>query len=90
MYKNFGKTDGLCKDCTNFRMANGGWSKCLIYGTSSSEATDWNGRYQACGLKDKESPWDIPVVKTVTWGKGRKLDVPMEGQTSLFDRKEIK
>ena len=84
MHKHFGVADGKCKDCRYFSPANGGYSKCNIYGRSCSEATDWSGRYQACGLKNVENPPDVPVVKMVRPDKEIR-GAPVPGQYSLFD-----
>lgn len=57
MHMRFGKRDGLCKNCSNFRHYTyhmKAYSKCRVYGISLSAATDWNGRNQACGLFDKD------------------------------------
>ena len=54
MYGRHGKAAvGLrCKSCAHFtgRAARRGrWSKCLQYGVSGCQASDWNGRWPACG-----------------------------------------
>ena len=43
----FGKADGVCKDCSNFRRIHyrtKTYSKCKVYGISMSSATDWSGK----------------------------------------------
>ena len=53
MHRLFGTSDGRCKECTNFRrwrVGNKVVRKCRLYGTSHSEATDWNASFQACGM----------------------------------------
>lgn len=57
MHLRFGKEDGKCGDCSNFRRYRyhgKGYSKCRIYGVSLSAATDWSGRNQACGMLNKD------------------------------------
>ncbi len=50
MWGKYGKTDGaICRDCEHFRKANGAYSKCALFGVSMSAATDWNGKFIACG-----------------------------------------
>ena len=80
MHQMFGYADGVCKECSNFKPANGGYSKCMVYGISHSEATDWNGRYQACGKKNQEYK-NGNVVKTVF---PIRMDSDCDGQMNLF------
>ena len=57
MHFRFGKSDGRCKECSNFsryRYRDHKYSKCRVYGITLSAATDWNGRYEACGLFNKD------------------------------------
>lgn len=82
MHELFGVTDGKCKECKHFKAANGGWSKCLIYGESASEATDWNRNYPACGLKDKEL---VPTKQVVKLVRSVKQTSETEGQMSLWE-----
>ena len=82
MHYLYGKGEGKCAECCHFRPAHGGWSKCKIYGDSGSEATDWNHRYPACGLKNQKDVPDKNVVKMV---RSIKQVTDTEGQISLFD-----
>ena len=84
MHEMFGMAPGTCKQCYNFIPANGGYSKCRIYGVSHSEATDWNNRFPACGKKNQYYGGG-PVYKLVT---PEKKDDVCPGQISLFDMKE--
>ena len=59
MYKRFGKiTDGRrCKDCDNLiKVEHGNHRvyKCLVYGNTHSEASDWKISNTACGMFDKD------------------------------------
>ena len=54
MHREFGIIENKkCGDCPYFLAKARGdkrsYSKCFIYGQSSSEATDWSRRYVACG-----------------------------------------
>ena len=86
MHREFGKLDGKrCKDCTNFvreRYHDYSYSKCTIYGRSNSAATDWNGRYEACGAFGKEMD-GIEMVRAVRPKKGDFS--PLEGQFDLLE-----
>ena len=85
MHKMFGIADGTCKECINFKPANGGYSKCRIYGKSHSEATDWNRNYPACGKKNKTYHGGA-VVKLVRPNYPKAED--FEGQIRIFDIEE--
>ena len=41
-----------CRGCAHFLsfLVNRRWYKCEAYGVSCSEATDWGGKWPACGL----------------------------------------
>ena len=89
MHNLFGKTEGKhCKDCDNL-IKHGSYYKCKYYGESSSNATDWRLKYDACGLFNKpngEINMDVPVYKAVRTSKQSVLDnYECEGQLSLFD-----
>lgn len=52
----FGKGQGKCGECSHFvrfRYNTRTLQKCEVYGMTSSEASDWAQRWEACGLKDK-------------------------------------
>jgi len=52
MYAVYGKTEGrYCGECASFlRFRRGGsWSKCERTRITSSKATDWRARWEACG-----------------------------------------
>ena len=53
MHEAYGITTGLCRDCCNFTSYK--WRdrtvrKCIAYGDTRSEATDWRASNSACGL----------------------------------------
>lgn len=81
MRRLYGTGEGTCAECCHFRPASGGYSKCMVYGNSASEATDWNHRYSACGLKNQKDVPDKNVVKMVI---SSKQVTDTEGQLSLF------
>ena len=88
MYEEYGMIPNkYCKTCCNlFRGEYHGrtYSKCIAYGVSHSEATDWAIGNKACGLHNKtfneraQKPF-INVLKSV-----KEVDnEPMKGQMSL-------
>lgn len=83
MHEMFGIGSGTCKDCDNLicNIANHRWYKCLVYGNSASEATDWRVSYPACGMKNKAYSGN-PVVALV---RPEKKEEQIEGQMSLKD-----
>ena len=85
MYREFGKEEGhKCKECSNFahgRYRSRTLSKCCVYGLTHSEASDWSGRYDACGMFNKE--WNgNDLIRMV--GSYPKEDAPISGQESLW------
>lgn len=91
MYRMFGKTEGhTCRECSNLekvRVSNRTFTKCKVYGCTSSEASDWVQRYQACGMFNK--PWNkgpiIQLVKPIRTKPDEAQRVPLDGQMSMED-----
>lgn len=84
MYKHFEKAWGhRCGECSNLREKR--WDKvyrkCVVYGDSSSEATDWAQGWTACGMFCREYK-GRPIVELV---ERRRIEpaAPMEGQLSI-------
>lgn len=87
MYALFGmREDGRCRDCQHYvryRYHNKPYRKCEVYGVTNSEASDWTGKYTACGLyPDKPYKGDIEVIKVSVDRK--RPEKQIEGQLSLF------
>lgn len=87
MYRRFGEPQsGLkCKDCTNlikFARGNHRVSKCLVYGDTHSEASDWKRSHMACGMINHEYD-GRPVIRM--FEPRSKADEQIEGQMSLFE-----
>lgn len=85
MHDLFGIADGICRDCNHLckYTANRTWYKCEIYGKTSSEASDWRLKWQACGLKGLPKPESMrPVIEHSR--KNVKEDIQIDGQMSLF------
>lgn len=87
MHKLFGKSEGLCKECCNYTRysyRDKAYRKCIAYGVTASEATDWKASYQACGLFNREYNGK-DVIRLVKNGIAKRLIAePIEGQESLF------
>ena len=86
MHYLYGKGIRTCKECNRLKCyeisdRNRRVYKCLNYGESSAESTDWRLSYEACGMKDKVA--DKPAIKIYVANK-EKLD-PVKNQISLFD-----
>lgn len=79
MHKLFGKADGKCKDCKHF-MSNG-YQKCLVYGKTRSEASDWVQKWQACGLFNQDTD-NENVIRMV--GSVKKEEQQIDGQMDMF------
>ena len=87
MYKRFGKFgSGLkCKDCSNLiRVERGNHrvSKCLVYGDTFSEASDWKQSHMACGMINHEYDGK-PIIEICE--PRHKADEQIEGQMVLFE-----
>ena len=86
MYMKFGKApEGECKGCHYFarrECGNRTVSKCLVYGSTSSAASDWSGKWEGCGLYPG-GPWDgVNVMHQIV---SDPEDEQLEGQTNIFD-----
>ena len=88
MHAMYGKNLGcLCRDCCNLVAEDyhgRRYYKCIAYGDSRGESTDWALRYRACGL------WGVPFerLKQKTMIEMLKHvqkppKGPVEGQTKL-------
>lgn len=85
MRKLFGVCKGhTCKECSNYtriRYRGKMLRKCQVYGLTHSEASDWTGRWAACGMYNKEySGRPVIEVRSVA----SQMYVAPENQTSLF------
>lgn len=89
MHRQFGKCERhTCRECSNLihvRANDRPLTKCKVYGETSSEASDWTQRWQACGMFNK--PWDKgPIIQLVRPERTQKEDaqrIPLDGQLSM-------
>lgn len=87
MHQIFGRYSGQeprqCRDCNNFirKKYTRVYRKCLIYGNTSSEATDWNASYEACEFFNKSYKGNniINILKR----SPRANNKPLDGQISF-------
>lgn len=85
MHKLFGKRYGhTCRECSNLvkgRYHNRMLTKCKVYGLTHSEASDWAGRWQACGAFNREISRQPVIREVVPERKQKEVDnTPLEGQ----------
>lgn len=79
-----------CMDCCNLVHVRYSrtYLKCSAYGESSSTATDWAGKWFACGLygkdfsKLKRKPL-IEALKRMSQSEASKATEPLDGQIEL-------
>lgn len=89
MHTRFGMLpDKRCEDCSNLikgRYHNMFLRKCMVYGATHSEASDWRKKYVACGMFNKA--WRggkiIEVCKRENAKKVNEI-FPIEGQIGMF------
>lgn len=93
MHKEYGKAYGLkcdgcpslvCRVFPSFRRVY----KCVSYGASKSDSTDWARSWPACGLHGKPVDKDrTPLLERLKRAK-RPDNKPVEGQISMFGGNE--
>ena len=88
MHRIFGVSDGhTCRECSNFvkgKYHDCTLCKCQVYGMTHSKATDWAGRWQACGAFNRTLNRQ-PVVREVRPERKRKEanDTLIDGQIMM-------
>ena len=85
MHSLFGEIkDHKCKECCHYKTETyhgKSYRKCVCYGQSNSEATDWKASYTACGLFNQPWDGDIEIYKTTAIKAEEK---PIKGQITMF------
>lgn len=85
MHQMFGKdSKHICRECSNFLHYDHHdrtVSKCEIYGDTRSSASDWNGRYTACGMFNE--PYMGRNIIEIRNPDGDE-NIPLPGQISFF------
>lgn len=88
MYSLFGQADGQCKGCEHFirfKYHDKNRRKCEVYGDTRSEASDWAGKWQACGLFPDKPYNGRPVIEIVKRGQSKQEPMQCEGQITIGD-----
>ena len=91
MYAYFGKEHvHRCKDCQNLltgEYRGRRYSKCLRYGVSHSQATDWAQGWKACGAFNRPlNEGEYTVMRRMERKKSSEEEI--QGQVSLFAKGE--
>lgn len=88
MHRLFGASEGhTCRECSNFtrgKIHSKTFHKCTVYGFTNSEATDWAGRWQACGAFNQTIGRPPIMREVISERKQHEADnTPIDGQISL-------
>ena len=88
MHSEYGYGGGTCKDCIPLQQkeqrSGRTYYKCVLYGCSASEATDWRVGYLACGMINKPLPVLYTPMVDVLKRASKRFDAePLEGQMKL-------
>lgn len=88
MHRIFGVSDGhTCLECCNFvkgKYHDRTLCKCRVYGMTHSEASDWAGRWQACGAFNREISRGPVMMEVVPERKQKEADnTPIDGQIRM-------
>lgn len=88
MHRIFGVSDGhACRECSNLvkgRYHDRILTKCNVYGLTHSEASDWAGRWQACGAFNQAINMG-PIIRDVVPDRRQKEtdSSPLDGQMMM-------
>lgn len=86
MHQQFGRCGvHSCKECTNFvkgRYHDRTLRKCQVYGLTHSEASDWAGKWPACGMFNREYS-GRPIIE-LRRGISKPPAEPLENQIALL------
>ena len=82
----YGKSEHLCKECSNLLKITHSKAhyKCRAYGISQSNATDWNAKWTGCGLFNKPIGELIPLFDRLN-RQDDSGDKPIDGQIEIGD-----
>ena len=88
MHRLFGVGDGhTCRECSNFvkgKYHDRTICKCNVYGMTHSEATDWAGRWLACGAFNRTLNLQPVMREVVPYRKKNESDnEPLDGQLMM-------
>ena len=87
MHKRFGIYRGVkcggCCNCASYTQSRK-WYKCLVYGFTNAESTDWRISYNACGHYGKPHDPRAKTIADVLKHEPRKKTEAVAGQMGLF------
>jgi len=87
MHQRYGRAEGCCRECSHLihKLYQRQYTKCVLYGNSNCEATDWTQKWPACGMKNKQLPEKFtPIVRFVAMeAREKKPEPPIEGQERM-------
>ena len=90
MHRQFGKYSSkglhICGECSNFiryRYHDKLYRKCTVYGVTSSEASDWARKYEACGMFNQEYNGN-PIIELVKHNASPEPEPLLDGQIIFF------
>lgn len=88
MHLQFGKASEkhICGECSNFeryRYHDKLYRKCTVYGVTSSEASDWAKKYEACGMFNQEYT-GRPIIELVKHNSSSEPEPLLNGQIIFF------
>lgn len=88
MHYLFGVDKGhQCKECKHlesYRVGRKIVRKCKAYGESSSDATDWAGKWDACGLRNRSySGVEVRTLAPHSTAQHHETEPPIEGQMEM-------
>ena len=88
MHRILGVSEGhTCRECSNFvkgKYHDRTLCKCRVYGMTHSEASDWAGRWLACGAFNRDIGRGPVIREVIPERKKQEAEnTPIEGQISL-------
>lgn len=87
MHGIFGRNEShCCAECSHFARKSyhdKAYRKCLVYGDTCSQGTDWKASYVACGLAPDGSYSGRRIVELAN-AQRRPKEIDAQGQMSLF------
>lgn len=87
-----GPEEKTCCDCCNIiavQMGNRRIYKCLAYGATCSNASDWRNKWPTCGMFGKfvQEP-AITQKSKLAFSRSGKIEMPIEGQIEMGEPDE--
>lgn len=84
-----GRQGVSCKSCTNLcrKQANRVWYKCLVWGDSCCDASDWRISWPSCGMYNRDPAGLIHIKDTVKHVTTHRVE-EVPGQMSMFSEGE--